>query len=97
MYLRKLRPMSGILIAALMSFGHAANGEPVDINQADAPLLAENIVGVGPVLAGAIVAYRIENGAFQSIEELLEVPGIGPKVLENNEETLFMDGKAYQN
>ena len=97
MYLRKLRPMSGILIAALMSFGNAANGEPVDINQADAPLLAENIVGVGPVLAGAIVAYRIENGAFQSIEELLEVPGIGPKVLETNEETLFMDGKAYQN
>jgi len=97
MYLRKLRPMSGILIAALMSFGNAANGEPVDINQADAPLLAENIVGVGPVLAGAIVAYRIENGAFQSIEELLEVPGIGPKVLENNEEALFMDGKAYQN
>ena len=68
MYLRKLRPMFGILIAALMSFGHAANGESVEINQADAPLRAENIVGVGPVLAGAIVAYRIENGAFQSIE-----------------------------
>ena len=62
MYLKKLRPMSGILIAAAMSFGHAANGEPVDINQADAPLLAEHIVGVGPVLAGAIVAYRLEKG-----------------------------------
>ena len=61
MYLSKLRPMSGILIAALISFGHAANGEPVDINQADAPLRAENIVGVGPLLAGVIVAYRIEN------------------------------------
>ena len=97
MYLKKLRPMSGILIAAAMSFGHAANGEPVDINQADAPLLAEHIVGVGPVLAGAIVAYRLENGDFQSIEELLEVPGIGPKVLENNEEMLLVDGKAYQN
>ena len=97
MYLKKLRPMSGILIAALLSFGHAANGEPVDINQADAPFLAENIVGVGPVLARAIVAYRLENGDFQSIEELLEVPGIGPKVLENNEETLLVDGKAYQN
>ena len=97
MYLKKLRPMSGILIAAAMSFGHAANGEPVDINQADAPLLAEHIVGVGPVLAGAIVAYRLENGDFQSIEELLEVPGIGHKVLENNEEMLLVDGKAYQN
>ena len=97
MYLKKLRPMSGILIAAAMSFGHAANGEPVDINQADAPLLAENIVGVGPVLAGAIVSYRTENGAFRSNEELLEVPGIAPKALENNEETLLVDGKAYQN
>ena len=97
MYLKKLRPMSGILIAAAMSLGHAANGEPVDINQADAPLLAENIVGVGPVLAGAIVAYRLENGDFQSIEELLEVPGIAPKVLEKNEEMLLVDGKAYQN
>ena len=56
MYLKKLRPMSGILIAAAMSFGHAANGEPVDINQADAPLLAEHIVGVGPAPAGAIVS-----------------------------------------
>lgn len=97
MYLPKLHPFSGVLIAALMSIGQVANAEPVDINQADAPRLAENIVGVGPVLAGAIVSYRIENGAFQSIEALLEVPGIGPKVLENNEEMLLVDGKAYQN
>ena len=97
MYLSKLHPLSGVLIAALMSIGQVANAEPVDINQADAPRLAENIVGVGPVLAGAIVSYRIENGAFQSIEALLEAPGIGPKVLENNEEMLLVDGKAYQN
>ena len=97
MYLRKLRPMSGILIAALVSIGHAAHGEPVDINQAVAPLLAEYIVGIGPAFAGVIVAYRIENRVFQSIEELLEVPEIGPKLLENNEETLLIYGKAYQN
>ena len=97
MYLSKLHPLHGALIAALISFGQPASAEPVDINQADAPRLAENIVGVGPVLAGAIVSYRTENGAFRSVEELLEVPGIGPKVLENNEETLLVDGKAYQN
>ncbi|HAA35579.1 MAG TPA: competence protein ComEA [Gammaproteobacteria bacterium] len=97
MYLSKLHPLHGALIAALIAFGQPASAEPVDINQADAPSLAENIVGVGPVLAGAIVSYRTENGAFRSVEELLEVPGIGPKVLENNEETLLVDGKAYQN
>ena len=97
MHLSKLHLLYGALIAALISFGQPATAEPVDINQADAPRLAENIVGVGPILAGAIVSCRNENGAFQSVEELLEVPGIGPKVLENNEETLLVDGKAYQN
>ena len=97
MYLSKLHPLYGALIAALISFGQPASAEPVDINHVDAPRLAENIVGVGPVLAGAVVSYRIENGAFRSVEELLEVPRIGPKVLENNEENLLVDGKAYQN
>ena len=93
MYLSKLHPLYG----ALISFCQPSGAEPVDINQADAPRLAENIVGVGPAPAGAIVSYRNENGAFQSVEQLLEAPGIGPKVLENNEETLLVDGKAYQN
>lgn len=97
MYLSKLHPSSGVLIAALMSIGHVANAEHVDINQANLASLSVNIVGVRPVLAGAIVSYRTENGAFQSIEALLEAPGIGPKVLENNEEMLLVDGKAYQN
>ena len=97
MHLSKLHLLYGALIAALISFGQPASAEPVDINQADAPRLAENIVGVGPAPAGAIVSYRNENGAFQSVDELLEVPGVGPKVLENNEETLLVDGKAYQN
>ena len=97
MHLSKLHLLYGALIAALISFGQPASAEPVDINQADAPRLAENIVGVGPILAGAIVSCRNENGAFQSVEQLLEAPGIGPKVLENNEETLLVDGKAYQN
>ena len=97
MCLSKLPPLYGALIAALISFGQPAGAEPVDINQAHAPRLAENIVGMGPVPAGAIVSYRNENGAFQSVEELLEAPVIGPKVLENNEETLLVDGKAYQN
>lgn len=37
----------------------------------------ENLPGVGPVLAARVVSFREQNGAFESIEDLLEVPGIG--------------------
>jgi len=92
-----LKAISGALLAAALSLGHVANAAPVELNQADAKTLAENILGVGPVLAEAIVTYRLENGAFVSAEQLLEVPGVGPKILENNEKSLLVDGKAYQN
>jgi competence protein ComEA len=32
---------------------------------------------VGPVIAERIVSYREENGPFESVEDLLDVPGIG--------------------
>lgn len=37
----------------------------------------EALPGVGPVTAASIVTWRTENGPFTSVEELLEVPGIG--------------------
>ena len=41
-----------------------------------------SLSGIGEVKADAILAYRAENGAFQSVEQLLEVSGIGEKTLE---------------
>lgn len=38
--------------------------------------------GIGPAKAEAIISYREEHGPFQSVEELLEVSGIGEKTLE---------------
>jgi competence protein ComEA len=38
----------------------------------------ETLPGIGPSLASAIIQYREQNGAFQSVEDLLRVPGIGP-------------------
>jgi competence protein ComEA len=49
----------------------------VNLNTASATEL-ESLPGIGPTLAGAIVRYREENGEFQSVEELMRVPGIGP-------------------
>lgn len=53
----------------------------VDLNTADHVAL-ETIPGIGPVKAAAIVAHRTEQGPFASVEELLEVTGIGPATLE---------------
>jgi competence protein ComEA len=43
----------------------------------------DSLPGVGPVMAGRIIAWRESNQRFHSIEELQEVPGIGPKVFAN--------------
>ena len=48
----------------------------VDVNTATASEL-ESLPGVGPVLADRIVAYRDSNGSFVTVEDLLDVPGIG--------------------
>ena len=51
-------------------------GELIDINSATAEELTI-LPGIGDSLAKAIVAYRGENGTFDSLEQLMEVPGIG--------------------
>ncbi|MDQ4095065.1 MAG: helix-hairpin-helix domain-containing protein [Actinomycetota bacterium] len=53
----------------------------IDLNTADQATL-ETIPDVGPVTAQAIITYRTEIGAFDSVEQLLEVSGIGPATLE---------------
>lgn len=51
-------------------------GGMVAVNRASAGEL-EALPGVGPVLAGRIVAYREQHGPFGVVEDLLAVPGIG--------------------
>jgi competence protein ComEA len=53
----------------------------VDINAADADTLA-TIPGIGPGLAERIVAFRASNGAFASVDELLDVAGITDRRLD---------------
>ena len=57
------------------------NGSLININTADTRELIK-LSGIGEVKAAAIVAYREEHGAFSSVEELLNVKGIGEKTLE---------------
>jgi competence protein ComEA len=49
----------------------------ININEASATAL-ESLPGIGPTLAGRIVAYRQEHGPFAESSQLMEVEGIGP-------------------
>ena len=55
-------------------------GAVIDLNTATEAAL-DGLPGVGPVLAGRIVAWRQEHGAFRSVDELGEVSGIGEATL----------------
>lgn len=61
--------------------GGAAAG-PVSLNAATAAQL-EELDGVGPKTAQKIIEYREAHGGFKSIEELMEVPGIGQAKFES--------------
>lgn len=69
------------------------NIQQVDINKADARTIAEMLVGVGMVRAEEIVAYRTMFGNFTSVDELLEVPGIGAATLEKNRSRITLSAE----
>ena len=55
--------------------------------------LATELEGVGLSKAEAIVAYRQEHGPFKSPEDLLEVKGVGPRILEQNRANIKLNSK----
>ena len=63
----------------------------VNLNTADAATLQRELTGIGEVKAKAIVAYRDANGSFASVDELLEVKGIGESILEKNRDKLSLN------
>ena len=69
----------------------AAESARINLNSADAAALQSGLVGIGETKAKAIVQYRDENGPFSSVDDLLEVKGIGAKTLEKNRDRLRID------
>ena len=74
-------PRVGEPLPASVSRGSATPKGPLDLNTASATDL-DALPGVGPATAAAIVSYREHHGAFTSVDQLLEVRGIGPAKLD---------------
>ncbi|MCG8295061.1 MULTISPECIES: ComEA family DNA-binding protein [Pseudomonas] len=63
----------------------------VDLNQADRETLQRQLSGIGKDKAQAIVEYREANGPFTSVDELLEIKGIGKALLERNRDKMMVE------
>lgn len=67
-----------LLLAFSLSTFAAFAADKININTASADEL-QLLDGVGPSTANAIVQYREQNGAFASVEDLVNIKGIGEK------------------
>ncbi|MCI0910768.1 MULTISPECIES: ComEA family DNA-binding protein [Pseudomonas] len=69
----------------------AASAGRLNLNSADAITLQQGLNGIGKAKAEAIVAYRDAHGPFASVDELLEIKGIGKALLERNRDKLTVE------
>lgn len=78
---RLTRMLIALFMLLVSSFAFA---DLININTADAETLASGLKGIGPAKAEAIIAYRTQHGGFTSVDELVQVKGVGEKILEQN-------------
>ncbi len=99
--LRKTLVTAVLMGAALLPLAHALpTTQPtqqssaqqsvmkVNLNTASAAELSMALTGVGQKRAEAIVALREQLGSFSDINQLMQIKGIGPRLLELNKERL---------
>ena len=80
------------LAASLLAVSLSALAVPVNVNKADAELIADSLSGIGLKTAQKIVDYREKNGAYKKVDDLLEIKGIGKKKLEKIKEDVKLEG-----
>lgn len=84
------------LLAASLLVSSIWAAEPVNVNTASAEQISENLKGVGPSKARLIVEYRESNGAFQHVDELVNVKGIGIKTVDRNRDLILLRDDAVK-
>ena len=62
----------------------------ININKASADELTQ-LKGIGPSYAERIVQYREKHGPFERAEDIMKIPGIGPKTLETNKDIITVE------
>jgi competence protein ComEA len=85
---------SFLLTLFCVLFPFSVFAAPVNINNADAAAIDAAMKGVGAKSAAAIVAYRTKNGPFKRVDDLTNVKGIGPKIVEKNRANLTIGEPA---
>ena len=85
----KLTPKSHTTSNLNFSSTTAASGNKISLNKASLAELMQ-LSGVGEKKAQAIIEYRQQSGAFQKIEDIQKVKGIGPALFEKNKNRLAL-------
>ena len=62
----------------------------ININTANQVEL-ESLPGIGPALAGRIIAYREQLGPFMKLEDIQKVSGIGPAIFSNIKDLITLE------
>ncbi|MBO4853892.1 MAG: ComEA family DNA-binding protein [Oscillospiraceae bacterium] len=75
------REYEGFTVTASRENDAQEQPDKININTADRETLRQ-IPGIGVAMASRIMTYRAEHGPFRSVEELLQVDGIGARTLE---------------
>ena len=72
----------------------ALAGDLININTADEATLSNELTAIGPSKAAAIIKYRQEIGGFESVNQLIDVSGIGEKTLDRIRDQLTVGEEA---
>jgi competence protein ComEA len=93
--MQKLKSWISVITVLLFIFAclpalWAEDSQKININTASADELM-NLKGIGEKKAETIVDFRKNNGPFEQPEDLIKVPGIGPKTLEANKNRIAVE------
>jgi len=74
-------------LSRTLTSSSATSTNKIHLNTASATLLTK-VPGIGTKTAALIINYRQKNGPYMSVQDLIEIKGIGPKTLQRIEKYL---------